>query len=83
MNATSVNYRIAEMNFRTLARMYVTPDIAHKIQEETSQFCWRGCKEIRTMAHIWWLCPVMKKFWEEIRGIIYAITNKRIPDDPW
>lgn len=83
VNATSVNYRVSEMNFRILARMYITPDRAHKIQKETSQLCWRGCKDIGTMAHIWWQCPGMKKFWGEIRSNIFEITSMRIPDDPW
>lgn len=39
VNVTSVNYRITEMNFRILARMYITPDKAYKIQKETLQLC--------------------------------------------
>lgn len=83
VNDTSVNYKIAEMNFRILARMYFTPDLAHKIQDGTSQYCWRGCGEVGTMLHVWWTCPVMRKFWEEIRKFIYLITNQNVPDDPW
>lgn len=80
VNGMSVNYRIAEMNYRVMARMYITPDLAHKMQDEISQFCWRGCGEVGTAAHIWWSCPEIRKFWEETT---YLITNKKIPDDPW
>lgn len=82
--ATSVNSNMIELNYKCLARWYITPDKAHKCQIETSQFCWRGCKEIGTMAHIWWLCPEIKKYWGgEIRQIIREITNIEVPDDPW
>lgn len=62
VNATSVNCKLSEMNYKCLARMYITPDRAHRIQRETSQLCWRGCKEIGTMVHIWWQCPEIKKY---------------------
>lgn len=36
-----------------------------------------------SMAHIWWSCPVVKKFWEKVIQIIKMITGKSIPYDPW
>lgn len=82
VNITSVDCRIAEVNYKLLARMYITPDRAHRIRRETSQLCWRGCNEIGTMAHIWWHCLEIKKYWDEIRSIIGEITNIIILDDP-
>lgn len=83
MSATSVNCKILELNFKCLVRMYMTPDREHKCQKEISQFCWRGCKEIGSTAHIWWLCPEIRKFWGEVREIIKGITNRDIQDNPW
>lgn len=70
VNATSVNCKILELNYKCMARMYMTPDRVHRCQKETSQFCWRGCKEMGSMAHIWWHCPEIRKFWGEVREII-------------
>lgn len=74
VHATSVNCNMLELNYKCLARWYITPHRAHKYQSETLQFCWRGCKEIGTMAHIWWHCPDIKKYWGEIRQITSEIT---------
>lgn len=57
VHITSVNYKVSELNYKCFARWYITPDRASKFQSETSQYCWRGCKELGTMAHIWWQCP--------------------------
>lgn len=82
-SATSVNCKILELNFKCLARMYLTPDCTHKYQNDTSQYCWRGCKELGSMAHIWWFCPEIMIFWREVKGFIKDITSIDIPDDPW
>lgn len=81
--ATTVNSNMIETNYKCLVRWHITPDKAHKILKEKSQYCWRGCKEIGTTAHIWWQCPEIKKYWDEIRQIIGEITNTMLPDDPW
>lgn len=83
VNATSVNYKLSEMNYKILTRMYIIPDRAHRITEGRSQLCWRGCGGIGTMAHIWWQCPVIMEFWGEIRQIINKILKTDIPLDPW
>lgn len=46
IHATTVNYKRLELNYKCLARWYITPDRAHKYLSETSQYCWRGCQEI-------------------------------------
>lgn len=83
VSATSVNSKLLELNFKCLTRMYLTPDRVHKIHRDKSQFCWRGCSEMGSMAHIWWLCPEMKRFWGEVRKFIKVITNLDVPNDPW
>lgn len=82
VSATSVNSNLLELNFKCLTRMYMTPDRMHKIHGEKSQLCWRGCNEIGTMAHMWWLCPEMGIFWDEIRIYIQEITQFDLPKDP-
>lgn len=75
VHSTSINSNMLELNYKCLARWYMTPDKAYKFQTEITQYCWQGCKEIGTMAHIWWLCPKIKIYCEKIRQIIIEITN--------
>lgn len=52
VHTTTVNSNMREMNYKCLVGWHITPDKAHKIQKEKSQYCWRGCKEIGTMANV-------------------------------
>lgn len=78
-HSSAVDIKTIEMNFKCLARWYATPD---KISGKSSE-CWRGCKVAGTMAHFWWNCPIIKKYWKEVLQLIKEITNKEIPEDPW
>lgn len=79
---TSVNYKLLELNYKCLMRMYMTPDRMHRIDREKSQLCWRGCNEIGSMAHMWWSCPEIGVFWEEIKKYTKEITKLDLPKDP-
>lgn len=79
---TSVNYKVLELNYKCLTRMYMTPDKMHRIDKDRSRLCWRGCGEIGTMAHVWWSCPEIAAFWDEIRKYIKEITKHDLPRDP-
>lgn len=85
-NAThksAIDTRMIETNFKCLARWYMTPDRLNKLQPELSRNCWRGCTTRGTMAHLWWVCPIIKKFWQEVLKIIQEITGVEIKEDPW
>lgn len=79
---TSVNYKVLEINYKCLMRMYMTPERIHKIDGGRSRLCWRGCNEIGTMAHMWWTCREIGVFWEEIKKYTKMITNLDLPKDP-
>lgn len=83
MHTSSVNIKMTETNFKCLAGWYVTPDKLSKFLPEKSGECWRGYKNIGTMAHIWWECPIIKAYWKKIILLIKEITNKTIQEDPW
>lgn len=82
LSVTSVNSKLLELNYKCMTRMYMTPEKMHKINGERSWLCWRGCGEIGTMAHVWWTCPEMGLFWEEIKKFIREITHFDLPKDP-
>lgn len=82
LDSSAIDTRTMEMNYKCLTRWYATPDKLSKVQPEKSQECWRGCMTVGTMAHLWWDCPVIKKFWKKVLEIMKEITNKTIPEDP-
>lgn len=82
-HSSAVDIKMIETNFKCLARWYVTPDKISTFQTDKSAECWKGCKVLGTLAHLWWECPIIKKFWKEVLQLIKEITNKNIPEDPW
>lgn len=82
-HTTSIDYNTIEMSYKCLTRWYITPGMAHNYQWKVSQLCWRGCKELGTMSHIWWTCPKIKKYWREVLQIIKNITIIEILEDLW
>lgn len=80
---TPIVSNTTEMNYKSLAQRYITPDKAHKYQREASQLCWSGCKELGTKTHIGWTFPKIKIYWREVLQIIKDITNVAIGEDPW
>lgn len=82
-HATSSDCSSTEINYKCLARWYITPDKLHQYQRDASNLCWRGCVEIGTMSHIWWTCPKIKVYWKEVILIIEEITGTKIPEEPW
>ena len=33
------------------------------IQQSTSNKCWKGCREKRTLLHFWWECKLVQPLW--------------------
>ena len=61
----------------------MTPDKLCKFYDGQSGDCWRGCKILGTMAHLWWECLKVKKYWEKILKFVEEITKEKIKMDPW
>lgn len=80
---SAADTRSAEMNYKCLARWYATSEKLSKYQPGKSVNCWRGCKVVGTMAHLWWDCPIIKQYWKEVLQLIKEFTNDEIPEDPW
>lgn len=79
---SAIDARTAEISYKCISRSYLTPEITSKFQKD-SAYCWRGCQEIGTMAHLWWLCPKIRIFWRKILALVKKITGKEVPEDPW
>lgn len=82
-HSSAIDVKTTEMNYKCLVRWYITPERASKFQKESSAECWRGCGEIGTMAHIWWKCPKIQKYWEKVLSMVQKITGKEVKKEPW
>lgn len=83
VHSSAVGKNTIEMNYKYLTRWYITPDKEHKYQSGKSPYCWRCCKVVVNMFHIWFECPKIKKYWKEILEQIKEITNIKVLEDPW
>lgn len=81
-HSSSVSSSIQEMSYKFLTRWYRTPVQLAQIYPNADIRCWRGCKDRGTYLHIWWTCPKIKVFWEEIAPWIKRMSNKCIELTP-
>lgn len=43
--------------------------------------CFRGCSHMGSMLHIWWECPGIRGFWNNIFNIIQKVTGLQVPSN--
>lgn len=70
-----------EMNYKFLVRYYMTPERLHKINQAETSMCWRNCRQKATMLHIWWDCPKISTYWQDIIISIKEITDETIENN--
>lgn len=73
---------IQEMSYKFVARWYLTPARFAQIYMTADECCWRGCKQKGTFLQIWWSCPKIRPFWDEIAPWIKKMTIKHIELSP-
>ena len=81
-HSSSIDSRTQETNFKLLSRWYRVPADLANIYTSMSPLCWRGCNLRGTLLHIWWDCPLVRPFWEDIRDQIKVVTGVEIPFSP-
>uniref|UniRef100_A0A8C5MEQ8 Reverse transcriptase domain-containing protein n=1 Tax=Leptobrachium leishanense TaxID=445787 RepID=A0A8C5MEQ8_9ANUR len=72
-----------EQSYKTLLRWYVTPVSLYRMVVTSSDFCWRDCGEKGTYIHMWWDCPVVRRFWSLVHTEFQKIFHRQLPMDPW
>lgn len=61
---------------------YITLEKIAKIFPAKSNKCWKcGLVEV-TFYHLWWACPKVKNYWENIHKIIQEMTDCTISLKP-
>lgn len=63
-------------------KWYYTPARLAKIYPATSPQCWRNCTKIGTMQHVWWECPFIHGYWQEVATLISTVCEVPPPSSP-
>ena len=55
-----------EANYKCMVRWHFTPERMSKIHPNNYALCWRECKQVGMTMHVWWDCPRIQEYWEEV-----------------
>lgn len=60
-----------------------TPEMVAKMGPTYLNRCWRNCStQIDNHAHIFWTCPKLRTFWEEVFEALIEVFYQNLTKDP-
>ena len=66
--------------WKNIIRFFITPKLRSKFVS-VSQPCWRECGAVNVNhAHVFWLCPDIVQFWEDVHLILANILGYEVPN---
>lgn len=51
-------------------RWYLTMVRLAHMSSTSSHSCWRQCRQVGTLLHMWWSCPLHSIYWSEVTDLI-------------
>uniref|UniRef100_A0A8C5R0F1 Reverse transcriptase domain-containing protein n=1 Tax=Leptobrachium leishanense TaxID=445787 RepID=A0A8C5R0F1_9ANUR len=72
-----------EQSVKTLFRWYLTPVRLHHMHAIPNGLCWRGCGQLGTYYHQWWLCPKLRPYWATLADWLHQALERPVEINPW
>lgn len=61
---------------KRLTRWYFTPLRIATAYPAASPYCWRSCGSAGSLLHVFWSCPCLTPFWDNVKGLVSQMTQK-------
>lgn len=74
--------RVQETSYKILTRWYRIPSQHHLMFPKVPDSCWRCGAEGGTMVNIFWECPKVQQFWQDVTAIIKELTAVDLHANP-
>lgn len=82
MHTSSPCARHGLIQFKVLHRLHITNSKLARIYPDANPACSRCKHSPCTLAHMFWLCPVLETFWREIFKFFNEIAGLSIDPNP-